>query len=417
MVISNIFIAGEAGPKEIRIGSGKILSVNASSDPTLPGSTGFTPSGVGDTKAISLPGAIAFPGLINSHDHLDFNLFPALGNTIYGNYTQWGKDIHANNHPAIREVLAIPQDLRIRWGMYKNLINGVTTVVNHGAWLPTGEENLTAVFQHCYCLHSPGFEKKLKWQLLRPRRHRWTLVLHVGEGTDELAHREIDHTLRWNLFRRPLIGIHGVAMDERQATGFRALIWCPASNHFLLGRTAAVDKLKEQVPILFGTDSTLTAGWNAWDHFRMARAENRLTDRELLDTLTTTPAAIWGFTGSGAIAAGSAADLVIAQPDTATNTTESAADTADSAINTPDGSLNIFFGLNPADILLVIRKGVIRLFDPLLQPALIATGADLKDFSCITVQGRRKFIAGDLPGLMEKIRKFHPGVIFPVDAA
>ena len=48
-------------------------------------------------------------------------------------------------------------------------------------------------------------------------------------------------------------------MDEQQATAFEALVWCPASNYFLLNTTAAVDKLKTKTSILFGTDSTLTS--------------------------------------------------------------------------------------------------------------------------------------------------------------
>jgi len=35
---------------------------------------------------INCNGYMAFPGLINSHDHLDFNLFPLWGNRKYNNY-------------------------------------------------------------------------------------------------------------------------------------------------------------------------------------------------------------------------------------------------------------------------------------------------------------------------------------------
>src|SRR5690242_9639325 len=81
---------------------------------------------------IEFENAIAFPGLINSHDHLDFNLFPKLGNRIYNNYSEWGKDIHVQNKETIDAVLKIPLPLRTQWGLYKNLLNGITTVVNHG---------------------------------------------------------------------------------------------------------------------------------------------------------------------------------------------------------------------------------------------------------------------------------------------
>src|SRR6266576_6659138 len=65
---------------------------------------------------------IAFPGLINSHDHLDFNMFPQTGNRIYKNYAEWGKDIHDQNKETINPVLKIPQHIRTQWGLYKNLL-------------------------------------------------------------------------------------------------------------------------------------------------------------------------------------------------------------------------------------------------------------------------------------------------------
>ena len=54
---------------------------------------------------------LLFPGLINSHDHLDFNLFPQTGNRIYNNYTEWGKDIQYQNKETINAVLKIPQQI------------------------------------------------------------------------------------------------------------------------------------------------------------------------------------------------------------------------------------------------------------------------------------------------------------------
>jgi hypothetical protein len=85
-----------------------------------------------DETVINFDDAIAFPGLINSHDHLDFNLFPSLGEKLYQNYTEWGKQIHQDYSNEIAAILKIPTSLRERWGIYKNLICGVTTVVNHG---------------------------------------------------------------------------------------------------------------------------------------------------------------------------------------------------------------------------------------------------------------------------------------------
>ncbi|HEY4209824.1 MAG TPA: amidohydrolase family protein, partial [Puia sp.] len=308
--LNSLKIPGHPGHQDILIADGRFSQVittgSLDAPPDLARSSPVATT-VPQDLTISLPDAIAFPGLINSHDHLDFNLFPRLGNARYSNYREWGHDIHLRNRKDIDPVLEIPLPLRTAWGIYKNLLSGFTTVINHGEILPADNELIT-VSQHQRCLHSVGFERSWRWRLNRPGM--LPVVIHVGEGTDKMAHREIDRLLRWNLFQKPLIGIHGVAMDENQAAGFRALVWCPASNFFLLDSTAPIHKLKTRVPILFGTDSTLTAPWDAWEHIRMAAQQHMLAEEELLTSLTRAAADVWGIP-VGEIAAGRQADLVV----------------------------------------------------------------------------------------------------------
>src|SRR5260221_12684093 len=104
-----------------------------------------------------------FPGLNNSPDQLDFHLFPALANSRYDNYRAWGRDIHAHNRDEIAAVLNIPQPLRIRWGIYKNLFNGFTTVVNHGEWLEVEQPPIT-IHQQCNNLHTTRVEPNCRLQ-------------------------------------------------------------------------------------------------------------------------------------------------------------------------------------------------------------------------------------------------------------
>ena len=54
------------------------------------------------------------------------------------------------------------------------------------------------------------------------------------------------------------------------------------------------------------------------------------------------------------------------------------------------------------------------LFDEALLPQL--TVIDLNNFSCIRVAEAGKYVRGDLPGLMEKIKTYNPGIDFPVVA-
>jgi hypothetical protein len=263
--------------------------------------------------------------------------------------------------------------------------------------LPVNDELIT-VFQDSRSLHSPAFEKNWRWKINSPFRKNRLFVIHLGEGTDKASSREIDQIIKWNIFKRKLIAIHGVAMDSRQASAFRALVWCPASNYFLLNRTAPVNTLSNQVSILWGTDSTLTAGWNLWEQLRLARKQNMISDEGILDMITCLPARTWNLAHGSQISAGQQADIVVA-----------------SAKREKTGMDN-FYALNPEDLLLVMHKGNIRLFDAGLSAQLSDSGFPLADFSKIGINGKMKYVQGDLPGLMQKIRKYYPAARFPVSA-
>lgn len=377
MRLTHVYKVGDHTAGNISISDGKITDEMA---------------GKQDSLQLVFDQAIAFPGLINSHDHLDFNLFPQLGNRIYHNYTEWGNHIHQQYQQEIADILKIPAGLRTQWGLYKNLLCGVTTVVNHGDKLPVSHAPIT-VLDEGQSIHSVQFEKRWKSRLNHPFKKNIPVVIHAGEGTDQSAHDEIDRLINWNLLNRELIAVHGVAMTEKQAPHFLALVWCPQSNFYLLGQTANIGRLKKHVPILFGTDSTLTGDWNIWEHIRLACKTGLLTNAELLSSLATKPATIWQI-NTGSIAPGYDADIVVAR----------AKDEKD--------TVNSLLSLNPADILLVLHKGEIRLFDASLHSQL--SGIIMNKYSKIAINGAYKYVYGDLPGLIGNIRQYHAGVQFPV---
>jgi cytosine/adenosine deaminase-related metal-dependent hydrolase len=386
MILSNLNIIGKENKQNIRIENGMIRAVSNDKD-----SLNISLYDIN----IEFENSIAFPGLINSHDHLDFNLFPQLGNHIYNNYVEWGNDIHQKNEAVINEVLKIPKPLRIQWGVYKNLLNGVITVVNHGEKLDVPNSFIN-VFQDCYSLHSVKLEKRWKYKLNKPFIKNQSFAIHIGEGTDNDSHEEINEVIKWNLFKRKIIGIHGVAMDKKQAASFEALIWCPDSNFFLLDDTAAISKLKTATKILFGTDSTVSANWNVWEQLRTARKTNLLTDEELIDSITALPAAVWKLRHTGALKETYYADIIIAKK-------------KNNAIN----NTNAFFLLNPEDILLILNKGAIIFFDEslLLQLKNIAK----KNYSKVFINNTGKYVIGNLPGLMHEIKNYNSDIFFPVE--
>ncbi len=342
---------------------------------------------------IEFKNAIAFPGLINSHDHLDFNLFPQIRNRIYKNYSEWGKDIHIKNKETINAVLKIPVHLRTQWGLYKNLLNGVTTVVNHGAKLKITDPVIT-VLQNYHSLHSIRFEKYWRLKLNNVFAKKQPYVIHAGEGTDEMAHKEIDTLIKMNFFNKSLFTVHGVAMDEEQAKNFKGLVWCPVSNFFLLNATADIKRLKTKTRILFGTDSTLTADWNLWTHLRLARKTELMNDHELYNTLTKTPSVAWQQNHIGIISINKNADIVIAK-----------------CIDSK--GFDAFYSLNPQDMQLILHQGEIRLFDEEIKDQLMVDHFPIAQFSKIIVNGKCKYVYGDLNELKKETAKFNCEVVLP----
>jgi len=338
-----------------------------------------------DQLNLTLDDAILFPGLINSHDHLDFNLFPPLAGRTFKNYTEWGVYIHVKYKDIIDDVLRVPEKLRIQWGIYKNLLCGVTTVVNHGKKIKPPNDLIT-ICQDCQSIHSVHFEKRWRFALNNPLKKNLTAVIHCGEGTDDLAANEIDLLIKNNLFKRSIVAVHGVAMSEEQAKHIKALVWCPESNYFLLDKTAAVDRLKSRLPILFGTDSTLTGDWNIWNHIRRAKQTGMLSEQELYESLTVNPANTWGL-NTGTIAEGMDADLVLSKASS-------------------------FFTTDPQNVLLVIHRGHINLFDETLLPLL--KGISISGYSTIRIGKSSKYVKGDLPELTDQIKQFYANASFPL---
>jgi cytosine/adenosine deaminase-related metal-dependent hydrolase len=342
---------------------------------------------------IHFTNGLVLPGFINSHDHLDFNCFSPLGNEIYDSYTAWGKDIHQRYRDQIRAVLNIPQQLRSSWGMYKNLLAGITTVINHGAHLKI-DGPLINIHQETQNLHSVRFENKWKWKLNNPFKKNKICVIHAGEGAVDVSGKEIDELLKYNLLNRKIVAVHGVAMSAEQSAGFLGLVWCPESNRILLNTHTHVGLLKSNTQIVFGTDSTLTGDWNIWEHLRLARTLSQMTDAELFDTVTGAPAHLWGL-NNGRLEPGKNADLVIVKAE------------HDSV------SWNDLYSTDPKDILMVLHKGKIRMFDKSLLSQLNSLQIDLYRYSQVKINGLVKFVEGDLPGLANDIRSYHSQVRFP----
>lgn len=280
--------------------------------------------------------AILFPGLVNAHDHLELNVFPQLGRPPYRDYIEWSRDVQEKDAAIIREYVQIPFDERLAWGIIKNVMCGVTRVWQHGPLGGLGENvgDLIDVSTGGRVFHSLAFEARWRRKLLAPGATQ-PIIIHLAEGISRRAQREARTLVRWNLLKRPLIAVHGISLKPELANRFQAVIWCPVANHFLYDSTAPAAELKNHTTIRLGTDSTLTATWNVWDHLRFARQSGHLSDLELFQAVTPPLANTTPHSGDWVVAARQG----IPQP------------------------WEAFFATNPEHILMMVRRNQIVMID------------------------------------------------------
>lgn len=333
-----------------------------------------------DAGSIDVGPVLAFPGLVNSHDHLEFNCFSPLGTSSYFDFMEWGADVHRTHKDDIAAVEAIPRDVRLKIGVLKNLLSGVTSVAHHGTRVPQDLHSPISVLSDFDVIHSPELEPNSRFQIFKPWRRR-PVVLHIAEATTAASRKRALDFVRWNAFGRRVIGVHGVALKDDDFSKLDALVWCPASNLFLLGRTADVAAAKETTIILFGTDSSVSADGTIWDHLRTARELGGLSDTELFNALTETARQVWRLEGD---------DFVIAR-------------------RREQDRWAAFFSITPADILLVVSNGHVVMADEEIVEAAPEIGSAL---SSLDLDGCRKWVRMDVHSLAVSFETSAPSLDF-----
>lgn len=379
MLLRNLawYSAGESFHGDVRVAGGWIAEVG----------TGLAARS--GERVLELGDHVAFPGLINAHDHLDLDLLPPLGNPPYSSFYAWAQEIYRPRDPSVQELQRVALGDRLWWGAYKNLIAGVTTVMHHDPYHRSVFEEdfpLRVVYPYRWA-HSLGYGE-------HPRRAyargAGPFVIHAAEGTDARAASEIEQLGDMGLLQSDTILVHGVAISAVQwlrlaALGV-ALVWCPASNLRLYGRTVAIDQLPAGIAVALGTDSTLSGSPGLLDELKVARETGFADATRLLEMVTTAPAAMLGLDpGAGRIQVGGPADLLVLPIAPATST-------ADRLIDATS-----------AELALVLVRGVVAL-------ANVEVAASLELGECnAVVAGQRRWLVGELGALRRRIVGRGPG--------
>lgn len=246
---------------------------------------------------IDLSGFMILPGFVNSHDHLQFALFPRLGNPPYSNYIDWGEDIHARFADLIAIHRAVPKEIRLWWGGIRNLLCGVTTVCHHDSLWPLLQSKdfpLRVVGEYGWG-HSLAQGGDLR------REHAGTpsaqpFLVHACEGVDETAREELWALDRLGVLNSRSVLVHGLALDDEGVSLMRdrgaSLIICPSSNNFLFQRLPDISMLSRIENVALGNDSPLTAEGDLLDEARFAMRHLGISSSFAYRMLTIAPAAI-----------------------------------------------------------------------------------------------------------------------------
>jgi len=331
-------------------------------------------------KVIDFQDYFLYPGLINSHDHLEMNLYPPMGNPPYNNYTEWASDIYKPKESPVKEIERTAIHDRLMWGGIKNLISGVTTVVHHNPWNRLlSKKKFPVQEKETAWAHSLAFEKNIQRRFHKKKDK--TFVVHTGEGVDSFAEQEITRLNSLGLLKENTVLVHAVAMSERNQKLIQetnaSIVWCPSSNLFMFNQTAPVNQLKNKIRVAIGSDSTMTGPATLLEEMAAAQKTGMATAEEIYAMVTSIPAQIFDLP-LPEIKIGSRANLWIA----------------------PKRDENYFeniLSLSPSDISAVFVNGELR-----YGALFVATSLGLKGYS-LPVLGLQKWINYDVTALKNKI--------------
>jgi cytosine/adenosine deaminase-related metal-dependent hydrolase len=269
----------------------------------------------GETE-IDCSDCFIYPGLINSHEHLDFNLYSRLGEPPYANAYEWGNDLHSRWKTEIASIQKIPFSHRLWWGAWKNLFSGVTRVVHHDPYYPRLRLAYPVDVLKLYTFaHSLKFDPDLKGALAR-RKPATPFMIHLAEGRDEESRREISELDNLGGIDPRTVAVHAINAGEDEIDILRrrgaSVIWCPSSNSYLFGKTAPIHLLHNKVPVALGTDSSLTGAVSLFDELRAAQSLSALSSHDLFQMVTVAPRSIFGLSpDAGGLVERGRADLFI----------------------------------------------------------------------------------------------------------
>lgn len=362
------------------------------------------------SSVMDLDGQVIFPGLINGHDHLIDTNWRPLGNMPVENWYEWESTIHSEPDYKLMQKLSA-SDLYVV-GMYKNVISGATTIVDHFPSEVSGtfiNHPIASILKNYYLAHSVS-EKRLHWCSSIADQYRRSqgvipFILHTGQGKSKEITDEIENLNRIGALERNtvLVGCEFLKESDLQliASKQASIVWIPESSERLFNAQPNIKLIRDLgIKLCLGTDSTNTGSRNLQTAFSAAlkhSAEflnNSLTAKDLINMVTAESANIFGISKKvGTIAPGKNADFVIFEQ------------------QENEDPLETFIKLTPEDFSMVIHKGRIIIGNEEFKRI---SAIDFSHYSEVKLNDVNKIMLGRPVQLIERIcNKLNKDIKFP----
>jgi cytosine/adenosine deaminase-related metal-dependent hydrolase len=362
--------------------------------------------------------AIIAPGLVDTHNHILFDVFDDsdwLPESVYTNHDDWTAEPRYKAMLDVKQCLANDSQgkpawcamtpygsaagsLRCemdKWGELKGLVAGTTSIVG----LPgTSAACFGSLARSVDVAQSGLSTDKVQTSALFPPSNPSNVcanfqvgntnayLVHCGEGTDDQSLAEFARlgsvTNPADCLYAPQTAItHGTAFTAtefaKMASVGMKLIWSPHSNVSLYGATTDVPAaLDAGVVVALGPDWSMGGSANLLEELRFAKKwsadhwNDRLTARDLVEMSTLNGAKVLGLDGTlGALEEGTLADIAVFAGDRT-------------------APYDAIVAATPAEVRLVMVGGVVLYGDE----ALGAAGPSQPGCETLDVCGASKFI-------------------------
>ncbi|MCC6275169.1 MAG: amidohydrolase family protein [Leptospiraceae bacterium] len=279
---------------------------------------------------LDLHGLSIYPGLINSYDHLLASYLPRVGaGRPYLNWLAWDNDLKSSAVYTERQQLDSEQLYLL--GCYRNLISGVTSVMDH---IPhfvqkpfIGKMPIRIIdkfhLSHSICSYSLNWGEGFQKEYSDACKENLPFITGVAEGfdpesMDSLKIIEKENALGENSVLVHCLGLRNEDLEIIAKKG-ASVIWCPSSNLFKFNKILNVKKLLElNVNISLGTDTPMAGGLNIFEEMKTAREVYKkqfgedLNPKQIFKMVTSNAAKAFKINNEcGEIDTGKFADLIV----------------------------------------------------------------------------------------------------------